>query len=56
MKKTYSSPRLTELGPAEEIEKLFGFPSEEETEVALETAVDSPILATVPGSDLPRVG
>jgi hypothetical protein len=35
MKKTYSSPRLTEIGSASELEKVFGFPTSDEIKVEL---------------------
>ena len=56
MKKTYSSPRLTEYGTVKEIARMFGFPSEEDKkEVALESALISQCGSTGTGSDSPRV-
>jgi hypothetical protein len=35
MKKTYSSPRLTEYGTTKEIDRMFGLPSEKEEQKEL---------------------
>jgi hypothetical protein len=52
MKKTYSSPRLTEYGTVSEITQMFGTPSEEQE---LEAVVVSQSGSTGTGSDSPTL-
>ena len=54
MKKTYSSPRLTEYGTVSEITHMFGSPTSDDKQ--LETIVVSQSGSTGTGSDSPTVG
>jgi len=54
MKKTYSSPRLTEYGTVSEITHMFGSPVL--NDVKLENGVDSQSGSTGTGSDSPTIG
>ena len=54
MKKTYSSPRLTEYGTVSEITHMFGSPIADDSK--LETVVVSQSGSTGTGSDSPTIG
>jgi hypothetical protein len=54
MKKTYSSPRLTEYGTVSEITHMFGSPILNDNK--RETGVDSQSGSTGTGSDSPTIG
>jgi hypothetical protein len=54
MKKTYSSPRLTEYGTVSEITHMFGSPIV--NDVKLENGADSQSGSTGAGSDSPTIG